>query len=212
MDFQFQTTEITEEEQQRLREQLARALEKRMEIHSRKAAPKLWAVTDRLNGAPKATEPAQRRRRVRHKIYGAILLVVGLFLLVPGLMEPEALVVPLVAGALAAVIGVLYLLPRRSGPPRRELARAERLLEALGASEDGVVVFGEEDAAIRTGEAVQSVPYTEFNALIETEDLYVLCFSQSGAFILQKRDIMRGDPAAFLPFLAERTGLVPAAI
>ena len=60
------------------------------------------------------------------------------------------------------------------------------------------------------GESIQDVPYTEFNALIETEDLYVLCFAQTGAFILRKRDMTRGEPAAFLSFLAERTGLTPA--
>ena len=45
-------------------------------------------------------------------------------------------------GALATVSGVLYLWPRRSGPPRRELARAEKLLETLGVSENRTVVFG----------------------------------------------------------------------
>ena len=108
--------------------------------------------------------------------------------------------------------GVLYLWPRRSGPPRRELARAEKLLETLGVSENRTVVFREEGAAVQAGESIQDVPYTEFNALIETEDLYVLCFAQTGAFILRKRDMTEGEPAAFLSFLAERTGLTPAKI
>ena len=212
MDFQFRTAEMTDDERRGLREQLARALEKRMELNSRKVMPKLWAVTDRLRSVPKAPEPVLRRRRVRYKIYGVILLVLGLLLLIPGLMEPEELSAPLAAGALATVSGVLYLWPRRSGPPRRELARAEKLLETLGASENRTVVFREEGAAVQAGESIQDVPYTEFNALIETEDLYVLCFSQTGAFILRKRDMTEGEPAAFLSFLAERTGLTPAKI
>ena len=183
-----------------------------MELHSRKVVPKLWAVTDRLRSVPKAPEPVLRRRRVRYKIYGVILLVLGLLLLIPGLMEPEELLAPLAAGALATVSGVLYLWPRRSGPPRRELARAEKLLETLGVSENRTVVFREEGAAVQAGESIQDVPYTEFNALIETEDLYVLCFAQTGAFILRKRDMTEGEPAAFLSFLAERTGLTPAKI
>lgn len=113
---------MTDDERRGLREQLARALEKRMELNSRKVMPKLWAVTDRLRSVPKAPEPVLRRRRVRYKIYGVILLVLGLLLLIPGLMEPEELSAPLAAGALATVSGVLYLWPRRSGPgsrPRR---------------------------------------------------------------------------------------------
>ena len=183
---------MTDDERRGLREQLARALDKRMELHSRKVVPKLWAVTDRLSSAPKAPEPVLRRRRVRYKIYGVILLVLGLLLLIPGLMEPEELPAPLAAGALATVSGVLYLWPRRSGPPRRELARAEKLLETLGVSENRTVVFREEGAAVQAGESIQDVPYTEFNALIETEDLYVLCFAQTGAFILRKRDMTEG--------------------
>ena len=89
-------------------------------------------------------------------------------------------------------------------------ARAEKLLETLGVSENRTVVFREEGAAVQAGESIQDVPYTEFNALIETEDLYVLCFAQTGAFILRKRDMTEGEPAAFLSFLAERTGLTPA--
>ena len=80
---------MTDDERRGLREQLARALEKRMELNSRKVMPKLWAVTDRLRSVPKAPEPVLRRRRVRYKIYGVILLVLGLLLLIPGLMEPE---------------------------------------------------------------------------------------------------------------------------
>ena len=62
----------------------ARLLEQRLEAQSRRAAPGVWRWVDRLRAC--AAEGQERRRR---RIYGAVLLALGVFLLVPGLAEPE---------------------------------------------------------------------------------------------------------------------------
>lgn len=89
MTFQFHTTPVTEEEKAVFTPQLAMALDKRLELHSRRTMPGLWSVTDRLNSMPRASEAVLKRRQVRYRIYGVVLLVLGLFLLIPGLMEPR---------------------------------------------------------------------------------------------------------------------------
>lgn len=212
MTFQFHTTSVTEDEKAVLTPQLAAALDKRLELHSRRTMPGLWSVTDRLNGRPRAPEAVLKRRRVRYRIYGAVLLALGLFLLIPGLMEPRELTHLLVVGALCVVIGAVYLSPRRSGPARREQKQAEGLLTALAHAGGEDVSFDSEGVSIRAGETRRHIPYGEMNALIETRDLFVLSFSKTNALVLKKRDMTEGDPGAFLPFLTERTGIMPATI
>lgn len=209
MTFQFHTAPVTEEEKAVFTPQLAMALDKRLELHSRRTMPGLWSVTDRLNSMPRASEAVLKRRQVRYRIYGVVLLVLGLFLLIPGLMEPQELAGPLVVGALCVVSGILYLRPRRRGPHRRERRQAEQLLTTMADSGGGEVTCAAEGVSARAGKSLQQISYEEMNAIIETEDLFVLSFSKTNALILKKRDMTEGEPAAFLPFLAERTGLAP---
>ena len=58
----------------------------------------------------------------------------------------------------------------------------------------------------------QRISDTDMNAVIETEDLFVLSFSRTNALILKKRGMTEGDPAVFLHDLAERTALPAARI
>lgn len=209
MTFQFHTTPMTEEEKAVFTPQLAMALDKRLELHSRRTMPGLWSATDRLNSLPKAPAAVRRRRRSRYRIYGVLFLAMGLFLLIPSLMEPRELAIPMVVGALCVVSGVAYLRPRRKGPSRWERRQAERLLAAMADSGGGEVTCAAEGVSARAGKSLQQISYEEMNAIIETEDLFVLSFSKTNALILKKRDMTEGEPAAFLPFLAERTGLAP---
>ena len=61
MTFQFHTTPVTEEEKAVFTPQLAMALDKRLELHSRRTMPGLWSVTDRLNSMPRASEAVLKR-------------------------------------------------------------------------------------------------------------------------------------------------------
>lgn len=212
MTFQFHTTPVTEEEKAVFTPQLAMALDKRLELHSRRTMPGLWSVTDRLNSMPRASEAVLKRRQVRYRIYGVVLLVLGLFLLIPGLMEPRELAIPMVVGALCVVSGVAYLRPRRKGPSRWERRQAERLLAAMADSGGADVAFDRNCVTIRTEASQRRISDTDMNAVIETEDLFVLSFSRTSALILKKKDMTAGDPAVFLHDLAERTALPTASV
>ena len=74
------------------------------------------------------------------------------------------------------------------------------------------VAFDRNGVTIRTGTSQRRISDTDMNAVIETEDLFVLSFSRTNALILKKKDMTEGDPAAFLHDLAERTALPAASI
>lgn len=84
-------------------------LAKRVELDSRRRLPKLWALTDRLNRAERAPQAVQVRRRRRRSILGVLCWALGLFLLLPGLMEPHSLLAPLLTGAAAYGAGIAAL-------------------------------------------------------------------------------------------------------
>lgn len=89
--------------------QVQTLLAKRVELDSRRRLPKLWALTDRLNRAERAPQAVQVRRRHRRSILGVLYWALGLFLLLPGLMEPQSLLVPLLTGAAAYGAGIAAL-------------------------------------------------------------------------------------------------------
>ena len=212
MTFQFHTTPVTEDEKSVFARQLAMALDKRLELHSRRTMPGLWSATDRLNSLPKAPAAVRKRRSVRYRVYGVLFLAMGLFLLIPSLMEPQELAVPLAVGTLCVVSGIAYLRPRRKGPSRRERRQAERLLAAMADSGGADVAFDRNGVTIRTEASQRRISDTDMNAVIETEDLFVLSFSRTSDLILKKKDMTAGDPAVFLHDLAERTALPTASV
>ena len=89
--------------------QVQTLLAKRVELDSRRRLPKLWDLTDRLNRAERAPQAVQVRRRRRRSILGVLCWALGLFLLLPGLVEPQSLLVPLLTGAAAYGAGIAAL-------------------------------------------------------------------------------------------------------
>ena len=98
-----------------LEEELAAALEKRMEIFSRASLPKMWNVTDGLN---RYAARGSGRKGILRKTLPWVLILAGLFLAVPGLMDPKELRTPLIAGAFFMLLGISSLLRQR--PARRK--------------------------------------------------------------------------------------------
>ena len=82
-----------------LRPQVRRALERRTELLSRQRCPRIWALTDRLNRVEQVSSGSLQLRRQLHLILGLVDGALGLFLLLPGLMDPGALPLPLLVGA-----------------------------------------------------------------------------------------------------------------
>ena len=79
-----------------LEEELAAAIEKRTEIFSRASLQGMWKKTDALN---RYAARGSRRKGILRKVLPWVLILAGLFLAIPGVMEPKELRTPLIAGA-----------------------------------------------------------------------------------------------------------------
>ena len=185
-----------------LEEELAAALEKRMEIFSRTSLPGMWKKTDALN---RYAARGNGRKGVLRKVLPWVLILAGLFLAIPGVMEPKELRTPLIAGAFFMLLGISSLLrqrpARRKGSFRR--AAAGMLQNTSGLAEASVqVVFDDEGMKVITQDGARAVPYEEMEMLIETPRLYLLTYGGK-ATLLQKKDLS-GDAAAFTALLASR--------
>ena len=185
-----------------LEEELAAALEKRMEIFSRTSLPGMWKKTDALN---RYAARGSRRKGILRKVLPWVLILAGLFLAIPGVMEPKELRTPLIAGAFFMLLGISSLLrqrpARRKGSFRR--AAAGMLQNTSGLAEASVqVVFDDEGMKVITQDGARAVPYEEMEMLIETPRLYLLTHGGK-ATLLQKKDLS-GDAAAFTALLASR--------
>jgi len=178
-------------------EQLALALEQRTQAYSRQRLPGLWRTIDKL-GTPKMPEPVLKRRRVRYKIYGVILVLLGLFLLIPGLMEPETLQVPLLAGLFATGTGILQLLPRKRYPSKTMLKQADQLLEQRRTIPDTTVHFTEHGIA----DDGAPIDFSQIEVIVEAPDLFLIAWADKG-LVLWKQELAAGAPEDFSKWLAE---------
>ena len=178
-----------------LTQQLSRALEKRTELESRAKMPRMWRTIDNLNDKKEPDEVLEKRRR-RNRIYGVVLLILGVFLLVPGLMDPEKMTLQLFAGCVGIVAGVLCLRPRsmRSSNLQRRFERAaNELLKALREAPATDVRFTDE--GMQLGES-DTVPYADFTCCVEAQDLYLFVWNGKVTALL-KRDFAAGDAEEF---------------
>lgn len=89
--------------------QISRILEARTNRLSRSRFPKLWRLTDRLNGGKNVSSKDMQARRTFRTILGVVNWILGMFLLLPGLMEPKELTFALLVGACGLGSGVVIL-------------------------------------------------------------------------------------------------------
>ena len=195
MDFVFQISPYSDPS---LAQQVSHALEKRTELRSRAQFPKLWRVTDNLNRKHEG-KTLSNGRRVRYRIYAILLIVMGVILLVPGIMDPKQLLVPLVAGVVGVLAGVftLWTVSGSHTQSKRFDQAAEKLLKGFEAPPVAQVRFTPEGMEI-AGKPAAAYPDVDFVA--ETEDLFLLTWNEK-VTILQKKDLVGGDCPQFAAFL-----------
>lgn len=189
-----------------LSDQVASMLEKRTELASRKRLPGLWKLTDKLNAVPRAPEAELKRRKERQRRWGGLLLVMGIFLFVPGVMKPQELPVPLVAGFLAIVMGMLYL---RKGDRKKNSyeKKAKKLLENMNASMENQklrLVFGDTEFVISGAGEDKKVSYADMECALETKDLFGLIYDNQ-IIIVQKQELLLGNAEDLIKALKEKT-------
>ena len=188
-------------------------LRQRLEAHSRRTVPGVWRVTDRLNACGERG-PAGEKRQARQRMYGVLLLVLGVVALVPGLTPPRTAGL-IAAGALAVVFGILALHPvGRRGAPRppahcrreaRQLLAGRRAVDWSEARAQ--VRFDEAGMTALTGEIQETVPYDSIAGLSETARLWLLIYGQDKALLLQKKDLISGEAGGFSPYLLQKAGI-----
>ncbi|MBO5178620.1 MAG: hypothetical protein J6C07_14305 [Lachnospiraceae bacterium] len=186
--------------------QVAQILQKRVEIASRKKLPGLWKITDKLNAVPRAPEAELKRRKERQRRWGGLFLVMGIFLFVPGIMKPQELPVPLVAGFLAIVLGILYL--RKGDRKKKTLEKkAKQLLEKLNASMEGQklrLIFYDTELAITGVGDDKKISYANMECALETKDLFGIIYDNQ-IIIVQKQELLLGNAEDLIKALKEKT-------
>lgn len=180
--------QITPYDTESLLQQVSTALEKRTELISRQRYPGLWENIDKLNTMAKG----RQRSSLRTRIMGIVCLALGIFLFVPGLLKPQELFVPLLAGAFAILIGVFYLYSGRKSKKNLFDKSAKLLLvgkDTISAKQSIVVSFSETGMEIRADDKdLQHIPYNDFECMIETSDLF-LFVHDTRITVLQKKDL-----------------------
>lgn len=175
-----------------------------LEARSRQVMPGMWKVTDKLN-AYAAKGPGIGKRRYR--VYSVILIALGIFALVPGLMEPR---IPslIVTGGYAALMGVwcLCLRERRPlQPPASCKKAAAELLKALRETDwetlQAEVRFDNAGWTVRTAKGSSQTAYDGLKRVFETERLWLLIYGAEASLLLQKKDLVSGEAGDFLPYL-----------
>ena len=172
-----------------LEAETAELLRRRLEVRSRQVMPGMWKVTDKLN-AHAAKGPGIGKRRYR--VYGVILIALGIFALVPGLMEPR---IPslIVTGGYAAVMGLWCLCLRERRPLRPQASckkAAAELLKALRETDwetlQAEVRFDNAGWTVRTAKGSSQTAYDGLKRVFDPERLWLLIFGAEASLLLQK--------------------------
>ena len=186
--------------------QVAQMLQKRVELASRKKLPGLWKLTDKLNAVPRAPEAELKRRKERQRRWGGLLLVMGIFLFVPGVMKPQELPVPLVAGFFAIVMGVLYL--RKEDRKKNSYEKkAKKLLENMNASMKSQklrLVFDDTEVVMSGVGEDKKISYINMECTLETADLFGVIY-ENQIVLLQKKELLLGTADGLTETLKEKT-------
>jgi hypothetical protein len=202
--------QISSYEQPALDREAEELLRQRLEAHSRRTVPGMWKVTDRVN-AHAAKGPGREGRRGRYRVYGVLLIALGVFVLVPGLLEPRTPAL-IWAGGFAIFAGVLEfcLVRRRSAPNIPAACKKEARLLLAGrraidwANNPAQVRFDETGMTVCSGETEQMIPYDKLKSAFETEHLWLLVDQEEQAFLLQRRDLISGEADKFFPYILRK--------
>lgn len=189
-----------------------RLLCKRLEACSRETLPKVWKLTDAAN-AYAANGPGREKRAVRYRVYGGILLALGIFVLVPGLMKPQspALIAAGAAALLAGAVEFALAGKRKAAQPPKSCRKdAKKMLQNLCAADfeqnPTEIAFDNSEITVRADGTEQQIPYESVKGFFETERLWLLVYGEEKALLLQKRDLLSGSAEDFAASLRRKIG------
>ena len=176
--------------------QLTYALEKRTELLSRAKYPGLWKHTDKLRQIPKV-----KKSPLRTKLLGIFNLALGIFLFVPGVIRPRELFVPLIVGAIGIGAGIGALLRGKVKRKNRFDKPACQLWAQFKDKTGATVTFTDSEMAITSGDDTEYTPYSDFEYIIETSDLFLVTFVGK-VIVLQKNTLMEENCPEFCQYIS----------
>ena len=186
--------------------QVAKVLDKRMEIVTREQFPKMWKLTDKLHSMTKGNT----RSKLRIKVMSVVCLALGVFLLVPSLMEPHELFVPLIAGSIATLFGIGGLWFNRKNKKNRFDKPARMLLTRYSdiSLKQGISVSFSNDgmslaSSLPDADSAVFVRYSEFECIIEAPDLFLI-FYDNRVLVLQKSHLEANFIEGFDDFMKSK--------
>lgn len=195
MAYRFQTTAY---DTVRLLPEVTAALNLRLERESRRRLPGLWKIIDKRPRKTMSNEMS-RGRRIYRRVVGTLLLLVGLFLIIPGFVAPDELFGPLLVGLFAVGTAIYYLISTRKNRVSAQQKQAQKFLENISKAPSQPVSFTEGGMQLQ-GQAL--VPYEEITFFTETPSGFFLNWAEQATF-LQKKDLVEGELEAFVAFLQE---------
>lgn len=187
-----------------LEQELAKALQARTELVSRKQNPKLWRLTDRMNAyaAKGPSEPALKRRRIFRAALSGLLAVLGAAALISGLMEPGNRTL-ITVGVICLLLALARVLPAAAAGSGARFQRAAHQhltsLRAVDLSQKPVIRFTEGGMRIQSNQGGKDYGYESMEALVETPRLFLLTHG-GAATVLQKKDLVLGTGEEFTQF------------
>lgn len=196
MRFCFQTSAY---DVSRLLPEVTAALDLRLEQESRRRLPGLWKIIDKRPRKTMSNEMS-RGRRIYRRVVGTLLLLVGLFLVIPGFVAPDELLGPLLVGLFAIGTAVYYLGSTRKNRVSAQRKQAQKFLENISKAPSQPVSFTECGMQLQ-GKAL--VPYEEITFFTETPSGFFLNWAEQATF-LQKKDLAEGQVEACAAFLQEK--------
>ena len=183
--------------------QVSKALEKRTELISRERYPDMWQFTDRMNTAAQG----KSRSSFRTKLLSIVCLVAGIFLLVPGLIKPQELFMPLLAGTAALMIGIVGLWCSRKNKKNPFDKSAKLLLTGKDVIPEGqaiTVIFSDNGMTIPAdNNNTEFVSYNDFECAIETTDAFLFVYGDR-VMVLQKKDLTTDNLKDFSNQISEK--------
>ena len=183
--------------------QVSKALEKRTELISRERYPDMWQFTDRMNTAAQG----KSRSSFRTKLLSIVCLVAGIFLLVPGLIKPQELFMPLLAGTAALMIGIVGLWCSRKNKKNPFDKSAKLLLTGKDVVPEGqaiTVIFSDNGMTIPAdNNNTEFVSYNDFECAIETTDAFLFVYGDR-VTVLQKKDLTTDNLKDFSNQISEK--------
>lgn len=161
MAYRFQTTAY---DTVRLLPEVTAALNLRLERESRRRLPGLWKIIDKRPRKTMSNEMS-RGRRIYRRVVGTLLLLVGLFLIIPSFVAPDELFGPLLVGLFAVGTAIYYLISTRKNRVSAQQKQAQKFLENISKAPSQPVSFTEGGMQLQ-GQAL--VPYEEITFFTET--------------------------------------------